>query len=132
MTDQIQNVLLGVFSLALFITFILLNKKQLSNDKEGTGGTWMLFVDRIMDTVDIVVGQITSGRWILTVLAGVCLLHFAWTAANPDKIIDIIKDIVIFYFVVRDAASPKTTNGGKDEKVSSSVTTVSTTDTVKP
>ena len=69
----------------------------------------MLFTDRIMDTVDIVVNQVTSGRWILTVLAGVCLLHFAWTASNPDKIIDIIKDIVIFYFVVRDAAKPNGT-----------------------
>lgn len=65
---------------------------------------WMLFVDRMMDTVDIVVSQVTSGRWLLTVAAGVCLIHMAWNAENKEKIIDIIKDIIIFYFVVRDSS----------------------------
>lgn len=74
----------------------------------------LLFIDRIMDTIDIVVGQITSGRWLLTVAAGVCLVHFAWSAENKDKVIDLIKDIVIFYFVVRDAAGKavEQKNGG--------------------
>lgn len=136
MTDQIQNFLLGLFAFSLFIIFILLNKKHLSNDKDGAGGTWMLFVDRIMDTVDIIVGQVTSGRWLLTVAAGICLIHFAWMAdqASKDKVIDLIKDIVIFYFVVRDAASAatKATNGGKDEKTVNTTAVVPNTDAVKP
>lgn len=73
----------------------------------------LLLVDRIMDTVDIVVRQITSGRWLLTIAAGACLVHYAWSA-TPDvheKIISVIKDIVIFYFVVRDIKT-----GGKDDK----------------
>ena len=73
----------------------------------------LLFIDRIMDTIDIVVSQITSGRWLLTVAAGVCLIHFAWSADNKDKVIDLLKDIVIFYFVVRN--EPKNTDK-KEEK----------------
>lgn len=77
--------------------------------KDKTNSQGLMFVDRIMDTVDIVVGQVTSGRWLLTVGAGICLIHFAWTPENHDKVIDIIKDIVIFYFVVRDASKTTTT-----------------------
>lgn len=99
---------------------------EIQKNKENPG--WLLFIDRMMDTVDIVVGQVTSGRWILTVIAGICLVHFSWAAKDvneADKIIDIFKDIVIFYFVVRDVTKP---TGGKDEKVNSSTTIVSTTD----
>ncbi len=80
--------------------------------KNKTNSQGLLFVDRMMDTVDIVINQVTSGRWLLTVGAGICLIHFAWTPENHDKVIDIIKDIVIFYFVVRDAGKP--TNGGSN------------------
>ena len=48
--------------------------EEIQKDKSNSQG--LLFVDRIMDTVDIVVSQVTSGRWILTVIAGICLLHF--------------------------------------------------------
>lgn len=78
--------------------------EEIQKEKNNPG--WLLFIDRMMDTADIVVGQVTSGRWLLTVAAGVCLIHFAWAASDPSKIIDIIKDIIIFYFVVRDAAKP--------------------------
>ncbi len=79
--------------------------------KDKTNPGCLLFIDRMMDTVDIVVNQITSGRWILTVIAGACLLHFCWaskTIDEADKIIAILKDIVIFYFVVRDTNKPST------------------------
>lgn len=84
---------------------------EIQKDKNNSQA--LLFVDRLMDTVDIVVGQVTSGRWLLTVAAGACLLHFAWssTTESQDKVIDLIKDIVIFYFVVRDAAKQ---NGGSN------------------
>ncbi len=63
---------------------------------------WLLFVDRMMDTVDMVLKQFTSGRWLLTIAAGICLIHYAWVLPpeKQDKIIDLIKDIIIFYFVV--------------------------------
>lgn len=96
--------------------------EEIQKDKSNPG--WLLFIDRMMDTVDIVVGQVTSGRWILTVIAGICLVHFSWAAKDvdeADKIIDIFKDIVIFYFVVRDVAKP---NGGKDEKTTTTVPVV--------
>lgn len=70
--------------------------------QKGKNTQLLLFIDRMMDTVDIVVNQITSGRWILTVIAGICLIHIAWSAEDKTKIIDIVKDIIIFYFVVRD------------------------------
>ena len=87
--------------------------------KDKTNSQGLLFVDRIMDTVDMTLRQFTSGRWLLTIAAGICLIHFAftWPPEKQDKIIDIIKDIVIFYFVVRDAITPKT--GGSNEKTSS-------------
>lgn len=81
---------------------------QIQKDKGNSQA--LLFIDRMMDTVDIVVGQVTSGRWLLTVAAGICLVHFAWSGMN-DKVIDLIKDIVIFYFVVRDVSKDKPTKG---------------------
>lgn len=94
---------------------------QIQKDKTNSQG--LLFVDRMMDTVDIVVNQVTSGRWLLTVGAGICLIHFAWAPENHDKVIDIIKDIVIFYFVVRDVSKPQdnkttTVSAPKDASVS--------------
>ncbi len=83
---------------------------------------WLLFIDRMMDTVDIVVNQVTSGRWILTVIAGICLIHFSYSAKSvdeADKIIDIFKDIVIFYFVVRDVTKNGGSNVPEDKKVDS-------------
>lgn len=79
--------------------------EEIQKDKKNSQA--LLFVDRLMDTVDIVVGQVTSGRWILTVISGVCLIHIAWSSDDKTKIVDIIKDIIIFYFVVRDTSSSK-------------------------
>ncbi len=102
--------------------------EEIQRDK--TNPVWMLFIDRMMDTVDIVVNQVTSGRWILTVIAGICLIHFSWAAKDvgeADKIIDIFKDIVIFYFVVRDVAKPT------DKPSSTTIqSTIQTTETKVP
>lgn len=90
--------------------------------KDKTNSKMLLFVDRLMDTADIVVNQITSGRWILTVIAGICLIHFSWSVKSideADKIIDIFKDIVIFYFVVRDTSKPN----GQETKITETKTT---------
>lgn len=94
--------------------------EQIQKDKSNSQA--LLFIDRMMDTVDIVVSQVTSGRWLLTVAAGVCLIHFAFTTGNQDKTIDLIKDIVIFYFVVRDnSKQSEKTNGGTNVKTTTSI-----------
>lgn len=74
---------------------------------------------------NIIVTQLTSGRWILTVAASICLVHFAWAIEDKSKVIDIIKDIVIFYFVVKNAMP----TGGSNEKVN---TASSNTNAVDP
>lgn len=79
--------------------------EEIQKGKDNT--QFLLFIDRMMDTVDIVVSQVTSGRWLLTVAAGVCLVHIAFSSENKDKVVDILKDIIIFYFVVRDATPTK-------------------------
>lgn len=95
--------------------------EQIQKDKSNSQA--LLFIDRMMDTVDIVVSQITSGRWLLTVAAGVCLIHFAFTTENHDKTVDLIKDIVIFYFVVRDNSKQSDkVNGGANALPNSSPT----------
>lgn len=105
---------------------------EIQKDKNNSQA--LLFVDRLMDTIDIVVSQVTSGRWLLTIAAGVCLVHFAWSAENKDKVIDIIKDIVIFYFVVRDANKPTSLdkpNGGQTNettKIIGNTGTITSTD----
>jgi len=48
--------------------------------------------------------KLFSGRFIFTLVAAVLL--FAGTMDGkfaPDKVLDIIKDVVIFYFVVKQA-----------------------------
>lgn len=72
--------------------------------KDKRNDQWLLLTDRIMDTVDIVARQVTSGRWLLTIAAGVCLVHIAFSTDDKKQIMDVIKDIIIFYFVVRDNA----------------------------
>lgn len=84
--------------------------EQIQNNKDNSVA--LLIWDRLLDTVDMVLKQCTSGRWLLTVAAGVCLIHFAWINPNNDKLMDILKDIVIFYFVVRDTV--KTTGGSQN------------------
>lgn len=88
--------------------------EEIQKDKSNSQA--LLFIDRIMDTVDIVARQVTSGRWILTVISGICLIHIAWGSEDKTKIIDIIKDIVIFYFVVRDVAKSETKSTDTKEK----------------
>lgn len=91
--------------------------QEIQEDKRNSQA--LLFIDRMMDTVDIVVGQVTSGRWLLTVAAGICLIHFAWGTDNKDKVVDLLKDIVIFYFVVRD--NKPTNQESKSNKEDSNV-----------
>lgn len=93
--------------------------------KEKGNSQALLFIDRMMDTVDIVVSQVTSGRWLLTVAAGACLIHYTWSAdaTQKDKVLDLLKDIVIFYFVVRDASKQNDykPNGGSNVQSDSPV-----------
>lgn len=75
----------------------------------------LLFVDRMMDTVDMVLGQFTSGRWILTVVAAIILLRICWM--EPAKIIEfkeILMVIIYAYFQrgEKQVNEPKKTENG--------------------
>ncbi len=75
---------------------------------------WLLFTDRIMDTVDMVLSQFTSGRWILTVAAAAILVHACWTdLKNALEFKEIIAVIIYAYFQKGDKANDKDT---KDDK----------------
>jgi len=56
--------------------------------------------------------KIGSGRFLFTLVAAILLFVGTMDGKfNPDKVLDIIKDVVIFYFVVKQAmtanAAPK-------------------------
>lgn len=82
---------------------------QIQNDQDNKSKEFLLVVDRLMDTVDMVLAQFTSGKWLLTIAAGICMIHYAWTlpVEHQDKVLDLIKDIVIFYFVVKNVTETK-------------------------
>lgn len=85
-------------------------------EDKNTENCWKFTLDRVFDTIDIVVRQMTSGRWILTVAAAYILIHYATQSNSPTDAKDIIslcKDIVLFYFVMRDLTNKP---GGKDEQ----------------
>lgn len=74
----------------------------------------LLFIDRIMDTVDSVLGQFTSGRWILTVAAAVIMIKVCWgNLENAKEFKEIIAVIIYAYFQRGDR--------GQDGKISSEV-----------
>ena len=51
--------------------------------------------------------KLLSGRFIFTVVAAFLLYHGTITGKfPPDKVLDIIKDVVIFYFIVKQALTP--------------------------
>jgi hypothetical protein len=56
--------------------------------------------------------KLLSGRFIFTIVAAFLLYHGTITGKfPPDKVLDIIKDVVIFYFIVKQALTP--TDGGQ-------------------
>lgn len=93
--------------------------ESIQNDQNNKSKEFLLVVDRVMDTVDMCLAQFTSGRWLLTVIVGVILLRSVWV--NPEhmeKIIDICKDVVIFYFVLRPTTPNKeSSNVQSDSKL---------------
>jgi len=51
--------------------------------------------------------KLTSGKFIFTSICAVLLLWGTMAGKfPPDKVLDIIKDVVIFYFVVKQAMTP--------------------------
>jgi hypothetical protein len=54
--------------------------------------------------------KLFSGRYFLTIVAGVLMLYGTIAGVFPaDKVLDIIKDIVIFYFVVKQITDKEKT-----------------------
>ena len=62
----------------------------------------------IFELVKEVLFRVTSGRFIFTVVAAVLLFHGSLQGKfQPDQVMSLIKDVVIFYFVVKHALSNK-------------------------
>lgn len=57
--------------------------------------------DRLMDTFDMVMSKLFSGRFLLTIAACVLLIKWGWSNADTmaDKLINTVENIVIFYFL---------------------------------
>lgn len=84
-----------------------------------------------LSILDFIARQVFSGRWILTVASAGILWHVAHQSPDKvDKIIDICKDVVIFYFVVKNTvdALPKNTQTTETKTTS----TIPTTEVIKP
>lgn len=76
-------------------------------------------IDRILHIIDKFIDKTSSGRWILTIIAGIILIKLAWLTPVNEKIYDLVKDIVLFYFLVKreDGKTNGTTtptNGGSN------------------
>lgn len=51
---------------------------------------------------ELIAKKVFSGKFVFTVIAGILLYHGTISKLfAPDKVLDIIKDVVIFYFVVK-------------------------------
>ncbi len=62
-------------------------------------GFWVLVWDRLLDTFDKALGQITSGRWILTVAAAMIMVHACWNdLKNALEFKEILAVIIYAYF----------------------------------
>lgn len=103
---------------------------QKNSSLQTGSGFWVLVWDRLLDTFDKALGQVTSGRWILTVAAAFIMVHACWNdLKNALEFKEILAVIIYAYFQKGDRQPEK---GDKDEKVNSNVTTISTTDITKP
>lgn len=73
--------------------------EEIQNNKDLKDQWFLLLVDRIMDTVDKVLAQFTSGRWILTVAAAIIMLKVCWGNMEQAKEFkEIIAVIIYAYF----------------------------------
>lgn len=83
---------------------------QIQKDKSNSQG--LLFVDRLMDSLDMVLSQFTSGRWILTVAAAFILVHACWSdLKNALEFKEIIAVIIYAYFQKGDNNKPNDRKG---------------------
>lgn len=93
---------------------------QIQNDKDlkAGNGFWVLVWDRLLDTFDKVIGQFTSGRWILTVAAAIIMLKVCWGNIEQAKEFkEIIAVIIYAYF-----NKPPENNGQEIKKVETKTT----------
>ncbi len=91
--------------------------EEIQKDKSNSQA--LLFVDRIMDTVDMVVRQFTSGRWILTVAAAIILVSVCWgNVEKAEKFKEIIAVIIYAYFQRNDRGTENKTTETKSTSTS--------------
>lgn len=86
-------------------------------ERKNKEAQWMLFVDRMMDTVDSVISQFTSGRWILTVAAAVIMVSCCWNNIENAKQFKEILAVIIYAYFQRGDRSTAEKNGQDVPKV---------------
>lgn len=84
-------------------------------DGKNPTNTFEYVWDRVFDTADKVISQMTSGRWILTVAAAIILVNVCWNNVNNAiQFKEIIAVIIYAYFQRGDRNQEK--NGGTNEQ----------------
>lgn len=79
---------------------------EIQNDPKSSQA--LLIWDRLLDTFDKVIGQFTSGRWILTVAAAIILISVCWGNIERAKEFKEIIAVIIYAYFQK--------NSGKDNK----------------
>ena len=93
---------------------------EIQNNKElrAGNGFWVLVWDRLLDTLDKVIAQFTSGRWILTIAAAVIMVKVCWgNIENAKEFKEIIAVIIYAYF-----NKPPEKDGQEIKKVETKIT----------
>lgn len=86
--------------------------EEIQKNKDNSQG--LLFVDRIMDTVDMVLAQFTSGRWILTVAAALIMIRVCWT--NFEYVKDFKEIIAVIIYAYFQRGDRNTNDKTEDKK----------------
>ncbi len=94
MTDEIQN----------------------NKDLQSGNGFWVLVWDRLLDTFDKVLGQFTSGRWILTVAAAIIMVKVCWNNIEQAKEFKEIIAVIIYAYFQKGRDTQDKSKDGQDEK----------------
>ncbi len=68
-------------------------------EKQKKEAQWLLFVDRMMDTVDVIATKFTSGKFLFTLAtAGVFVYAVVSKLLTAEQVMAIIMLVVGFYF----------------------------------
>lgn len=77
----------------------------------------LLIWDRLLDTFDKVLGQFTSGRWILTVAAASIMIYVCCKDITYVKEFKEIIAVIIYAYFQRGDRSNQDKNGGSNAEI---------------